>query len=592
MFDPYDPTDRERLVKAKETSRYAMDPFRIPRMQMIRDFAGSYYYGGQPGIYVNKLNTTANIYQMALAYNNPQVKVTTFKQWLLPDAKKFEVNINRVIENIDLKTTLQEVLLDAFFLVGIVKVRMADTGTEKHYPELDPDLWIDPGQPWAGRVSFDDAILDMSARGFRRMRYFGDRYRASLASVRARDDFDQDVVKQLAASSKFSEDVGTVRADQIDTLWQIDDDDLEPMVWLEDIYLPEIGQLCTFSGDNRSLPPLKCQDYKGHPTGPYTFFSLGFVPDNLIPVAPAMNLYGLHNLTNELFRKEADQAERQKNTVAYPMGGDDDAERGKNARDGEYFAVRDPKNLQPISFPGVDANGHAFSLSLDETYNIQAGNERLIGGLGAEADTATQEKMLAANSSGRVSYMRGLFNNATADVCRKLGDLMWDDEDLTVESSMEVGGRRMDTSWTPGNRKGLRNYYTFGVEPSSMGYQPPEAKMNKIMQFVQAVGTMFPMVQAGVLDIQELTKLFSEYENLPEVQQVFKYMASSSSGGPGGGDETQGDHGATKPANTSREVVRRSQTGGPQGTGMQQVLGQMMQSNGKGKPQMAMAGAR
>ena len=576
-FDPYNQQHRERLFKARDSSRTAMEPFQVPRNVMIRDFAGSYYVGGTPGVYVNKLNTTANIYQMALAYNNPQVKVTTFKQWLWPFARKFEINVNRIIENIDLKTTLQECLLDAFFLVGIVKVRMADTGEEKNYPELDPDLWIDPGQPWAGRVSFDDAILDMSARGFRRMRFFGDRYRASLERTKARKDFNEAVREVLVGSSKFDRDQAPIPADQIGTGYQCDDDELEPMLWLEDIFIPETQQLCTFVGDpgnQANFDPLKVQDYKGHPTGPYCFLSLGFVPDNIIPNAPAMNLKGLNDAGNDLYRKLVSQAKRQKNTVAYPMGADDDAERGRKARDGQYFAVRDPKSLQPVNFPGIDPQTHAFFLALQEVYNVQSGNERVIGGLGTEGPTKAQAEMVESHASGRIGWMKGQFNYFAADISRKLGDLMWDDEDLTVNSSMDVGGQQYDSSWTPDERKGLRDYYDFCVEPNSMAYLPPEAKMGKIMQFVQGVGTVFPLVQAGVLDIEEFTRLFSEYENLPEVQKIFKYMASASQG-----EETQGDHGATKPANTSREIVRRNSGQGPTGGGLQAVLGQMMQHN-------------
>jgi len=462
---------------------------------------------------------------------------------------------------------------------------VADAG----FIETEPNVWVDPGKPWVDRVSFDDAILDLSAKDIRAMRFCGDKYRVSLRGVQAREDFDKSVVRQITATSKFTYDSGSNYASQIAAGYAVDDDELEPMVWLQDVYLPETRQLATMSADDDSMAPLKVVDDDAGPMGQYEHLGLGLVPDNIIPSSPAQGLKPLHDLTNVLYRKLAAQARRQKNVTGYAPGSEDDANRRKDAVDGSYIQMRDPKAVAEFSTPGVDGNTHAFFLALQEIYNVEAGNERAIGGLGREADTLGQEKIVEEHAAGMMGLMKGAVNDCASRLCRKIGALMWDDEALVVDSTMEAEntGYYVDSSWRPGERQGIKDHYNFAVEPNSMGWQPPEAKLQKVMGYLQSVGTVFPLVQAGLLDLQELTKLVSEYQNVPELQRIFKFVTQQASGG---GDSGGGDpHEATKAPVTSREVVRSSRSSGPSSSGMAAVMSQMMQ--GRGQSSGATAGA-
>ncbi|HUT60693.1 MAG TPA: hypothetical protein VNA25_22845 [Phycisphaerae bacterium] len=577
-FDVGNRIDLGRLHKAIGTSRDALRPFRGSRTEMIRDYVGSWYSssGARFLTYVNKLNQTAGIYTMALAFNNPQVKIDSFDFRLWPFCRKYQVNVNKVIANIDLKTTLQAATLDAFFLMGICKVYMADAGEV----QLDDNVWVDPGKPWVSRISPDDAILDMAVKDIRAMRFCGDRYRVPYWKISERDDFERRVVAHVSPTSKAATQEGSERASEIASGMAVDDDELEPMVWLEDVYLPETRRLVTFAADNTDLPPLKVGDRRDSPQGPYKHLSLGLVPDNIIPSTPAHHLKALHDLSNRLYRKLSAQAAQQKNTIAYPPGSEDDAKRHKEAKNGEYWKCRDPKSISPVNTPGVDGNTHAFFLAAQEIYNVQSGNERVIGGLSSEAETLGQAEMERGGAVGRIAHMKGAVNCWAGDIAREMGGLMFDDEALTVSSSMEAEntGFFVDTSWRPGEREGLKDHYDFSVEPNSMGYQPPEAKLQRIFAFVEKVGKVYPMVQAGILDVQELTRIASEYENIPELQRIFKYMTPEMLGGPGGDP-----HQATKAPVTSRETVRTNRSQGPQGQGMAAVLGQMMQGRGQGQ---------
>ena len=571
MIDLGNTLDRQRLWKSINQSRDSLDLWDFDRTEMLRDFAGPLYspYSPRTQRYVNKLNTTATIYQTALCFNNPQFKITSFDQKLWPFCRKYEVNVNKVIENINLKAVLAECVLDAFFLLGAAKVRMADAGLK----EIEPNLWLDPGKPWVDRISFSDLILDMPAKSLRSMRFYGDRYRAPFEAVQGRDDFDEKVLKKLSPSSKQNQNADSDRADQIALGNSVDDDELEPMCWLMDIFLPRERLLVTFSADNDALAPLKVVEWDGSAMGPYKFLTFGYVPDNVMPSTPAEQLVLLDRLMNRLYRKLAQQANRQKNFVLGEKGDEKDLLIVKQAADGEYVVVKNPKSATPVSFPGPDANLNAFFLAAGEIYNVQAGNERALGGLGTEAETATQEQMLARGAGGRVGWMKGAVNEFASEIGREIGNLMWEDPSLTISSTMEVENTdyRVDSSWKPGDRKGLKDHYDFRVEPNSMAFRPPEMKQQIIDGFCERYVNLLPAIQAGAFDGQEYARIYAENNNCPEVLRVAKQMRD---------EMTAGDpHQATKAPNTSREVVRRSVNSGPQGQGMAQVMGQMMQGN-------------
>lgn len=575
-FDVGNKHSRDRLHRAKETSRTALEPFRIARATFLRDYAGSWYSRDAAPLltYVNKLNLTARIYATALAFNNPQYKVTSFAQNLRPFCRKFQTNINSVVENIDLKTTFQYGILDAFFLVGVFYTRMADDG----FVLTEDNVWVNPGKPWVDRISLDDLIIDMGVKDPRAVRFIGHKYRAPYDGLMARDDYDAKVKKHLRPSSKEGVDEDDQRASAIASGSAVDDDELEPMVWVEEIFLPETRQVVTLSGDNDTLPPLKVEESDAGPLGPYDLLCLGLMPDNVMPVSPASILKPLHDLSNRLYRKLAAEADRQKVTFAYPPGGDDDAKRHRTSVDGEYWKCRDPKNIVPVVTPGVDGNTNAFFLAAQELYNIQSGNERALGGLGLAAGTLGQEELLMGQAVGMIAGMKGAVYECASRIGRKIGCLMFDDEYLEVPSSAEAEntGYWLDTTWRPGDRQGLKDHYKFSVHPNSMNWEPPEAKWAKKQQFLQVLTVNLPLVQAGLLDVQEFTRQASEDLNCPELQKLFRYMAQQAMGS---GDP----HQATKPAVTSREVVRRSEATGPSSDGMATVLSQLMQGRGNGQ---------
>jgi hypothetical protein len=162
MFDLQDDEKRGRLLKAIRNSRSALEPFRRVRKELIKDYVGSWYAeaGAENKTLVNLINQTAKIYTVALAANNPKVLVSTPNSGNIPFARRFEVNLNKLISDMAMDQTFRAIVMDAFFCLGCGVVMMRDTDTRFHgLLESEEDVWLDPGEPWFNRVSLDDLIL-------------------------------------------------------------------------------------------------------------------------------------------------------------------------------------------------------------------------------------------------------------------------------------------------------------------------------------------------------------------------------------------------------------------------------------------------
>jgi hypothetical protein len=558
--------ERGRLFKAIKTSREALQPFRTVRTELIRDYVGSWYTkdGARQKTLVNLLNQTAKIYSVCLAANNPHVYVSTCTPEKWPYAKRFEVALNKLISDMQLHTTFRAVVMDAFFSIGCAVVMMRDTDTRFHgMLESEEDVWLDPGEPWLNRVSIDNLILDMSAKEISKMRYCGHEYRADFEKVKKEPGYDKKVVAKLTATSKNAAST-TEYAQDIGTGGDVDDDELKPMIWLQDVWIPENQTVATFARD-QDLPPLIERPWTGSQGGPYKFLSLGLVPDGLMPSSPASNLKGLHDLQNRLHVKMELQSHQQKTVNTYAPGGESDADNVGRASHGKFVKVRDPKNIGQVTIAGVDPGNQAFSMAIQGEYDRFAGNLLAMGGLGAQAGTVGQEEIIQGNVSRMETDMRLAVVLFAAECCSDLGHLMVNDENLEVKASHEVGaGVEVDASWPVKDENGERvpnemfEDCDIMVEAFSMVFKSPEQKLQELFGVMNQLAPLWPMMQSSGISIdgQEIVEQISNLLNRPELKRILTFSAPA--------QELGGDENTIRQSPvTSRETVRRNvPTGG------------------------------
>jgi hypothetical protein len=593
MIDLSNDEKRGRLFKAIKASNDALIEFRKVRKLLVRDYVGSWWNksGAGPKTLVNLMNQTARIYTVALAAHNPQVLVSTPSVNNLPFARRFEVNLNKLIGDMALDQTFRAIVLDAFFCIGCGVVMMRDTDTRFHgLLESEEDVWLDPGEPWLNRVSLDDLILDMPAKELTKMRYCGHRYRADFEKVMDEPGYDKKVKDKLKATNRQHHDSTGSTRDMGSDSGTAEDDDLKDMVWLQDIWIAENNSIATFTCD-QDLPPLIERDWTGSQAGPYKFLSLGNVPDNVIPVSPAVNLKGLHDLQNRLHRRMEKDSDAHRVVNAYPPSGADDAVKIQKAERNSWVRMNDPKNIQQVEVGGIDQRDLAFSTFVQDEFDRFAGNLQAMGGLGPQAATLGQEELVHGQLSRMESDMRIAVVNFASDCILDLGRLMWEDQTLELQTSMPVGnsGINVSSNWTPDNRVGNFEDYEFKVEPYSMVFKTPQQHVQEIFQVLHELGPLWPMFQASgaTLDAEALVDELARYMNKPFLKRLISFATPAAMLG---GDENT----VRSPAVTSRETVRKNvSTGGTKdarsnaliqslmGGGSSQVNGQMKSAMGR-----------
>jgi hypothetical protein len=555
---------QERLKVAVQVSYRSLQPYRKRVVEMVEEYAGPMYTINRAAKrrekHVNLLKQAVSAYMTLLSSNRPRVLVSTHKLEDRAFANLFQTGINRLLEEIKLEKTVNQWVRDAFFWLGIVKVHMADSGEQV----AEGDLLMDPGMPFASNVALDDFFYDTNANKWSECQFIGDVYRLPKEHVENSGMYSGDALEDLQASERIAD---SERLDELSTASVEPGTDLEPMVDVCDIYIPRDGKVYTYivshRGENLTLKgdPIAEMQWKGGELGPYKLLHFDEVSENVLPCSTAADLYPLDLLVNNLFRKNAQKATRAKENPTYTPTGVDSAAKIKNAGDGEWVAVTEPREVNVIKSGGVDSSLHGFMLNSMELFDRMAGNLQNMLGLGASTDTVGQEKIVQGANSRREGQLQTAVLAATTDLVTELAFLLWSDKFTTLPSRTEIQGLpgiSYDSTWKPDFRMGEFKDYGFEIDVYSMQYQGPGARIQAINQLLQTVYIpLMPMIQqqGGSIDIAKLSDLHAEMLNLPRLKDVVLFNA------PPMPPQPQPD-GPRKPPTSNRNYTRTNVSAG------------------------------
>jgi hypothetical protein len=589
-MDPNSQLHRARLLKAIENSTRVLRPFREVRKKLVKDFVGSMYGSsgdsGRQDIIMNLMYQTAETYTMSLAANRPRVLVTAQHTDVTWFAHSFQLGINNLIKEIRLEDTLRKAVMDSFFSMGIVKVYTADAGLVELEGE---DAWVDPGKPFAENISLDDFCYDTTASEWRKSSFALNKYRISREKVLNDGAYNKKVAEELDVVSQYpgwNADSGEVPIREM-LKSETQEAGIEPMIDLMDVWLPKDKLVVTLPV-GKNTEPLRVVEWEGPENGPFHTLSLTCeVPDNIMPVSPAMNLKPLHDLINGLLRKQRRQAQRQKDIPFYQAGHQDDARRIEKASDGEWTRVDNPDSVNVMKMGGVDPQNQAFSHSMKDTYDRMAGNLQMMAGLGPQSDTLGQDKLIHGAVTKREANMQYRVVDFTSRICRDLGSLLWHDQVLEIPQDFETSGIKVRADWTPEVREGDFIDYNFEIEPFSMMYKSPSERMQGISSFVTQIALpMEGMMQqyGGTIDIQELVEMYAELMDMPRLKQIVKFEEPKEDR-PGPTPQQP-----AKASHTVRESVRRSVPTGGTAESRSNVMQQVLQGGQPNQQQMNQMG--
>jgi len=246
--------------------------------------------------------------------------------------------------------------------------------------------------------------------------------------------------------------------------------------------------------------------------------------------------------------------------------------------------VNSTEDIGMMKQGGVDQSNYAFMLGGIELFDRMAGNLQARMGLGAQADTVGQERLIHGAASRKEGQMQYVMLNAATKLIKQLGVMLWQDEFKTIVTEIAIPGAPGYTAtsvWKPGDREGNFLDYNFEIDVYSMQFQSPSIKIQRLNELVMQV--LMPMYQLmmeqGVfIDMMQLVKIYADLMNLPELEQIVRFsdpMMDQESGSPGMIADIP------KAPTSTRNYVRHN-TGGQKANPLQQTAAMMGGDGGSG----------
>lgn len=527
--------DEKKLIDSVEVSYRKLRPYREAVFRLVEEYAGPMYgtegnstntFGRQEK-YLNLSKQAVSAYMTLLASNRPRVLLSTANDELKPFARHYQLAMNVLLEKIEIEKVISQWVRDAFFWMGIVKAHMGDSGEVIS----EEDVTADAGMPFASNVALDDFFFDTSAAKWSECKYAGDMYRMPLELLQDSDIYSGDALKDLVPSTKYQ--TGE-RLAELSMGVEAQKSEIEDMVDVCDIWLPREGVIRTYVVEDRRNLRLKEghiaeMEWEGKELGPYHLLHFDEVTDNIMPCSTAADIQPLERLINNLYRKNARKASRQKDTPIYTPSGEQTARKLRNASDGEWISVTDPREVNVIKHGGIDGNLHGFMLNSMELFDRMAGNLQAMLGLGPSSGTVGQERLIQQAGSRREGQLQNAVVAATVKLVKDLGMLLWKDAftEIPAQDSLDaLPDIKFNSNWSPDHRDGQFRDYKFEVDVYSMQYQTPSSRVQSINQLLQSIYIpLMPAIQqqGGSIDLSKLAEMHSEMLNLPRLKDIVKF---------------------------------------------------------------------
>lgn len=497
--------------------------FRAARLHFLKSYVGQYYDANEGAVGTNAINLIFNAVRVLLptmVMNFPKHTLTTPYLQARQYADLLGMALDQHDGKIDICNTYRRVIVDAIFTLGILKTGLAQSDSVYVLDDEMGQESVDNGTVYTDAVSFDNFVVDPNSKEhlFRDATFMGDRLTVPRSMLLDSGLYINELIERLPRSGDRNTRDGDRASDK--SMRNIDKEDnasLQDEVEIYELWVPSANAVVTVpAGEGAAFDEyLRVADYYGVKEGPYTFLALTPpVPDNPLPIPMVGIWQDLHILANRMAKKIVEQAERQKDNVVYKRTAADDAISLKDAGDGESIAMDDPEAVRVVSTGGQQNSNENHLQSLENWFNMMAGNPAQVGGQNIEAKSATAANVLQSNSQVGIEDMRDMVYKMAAAESRKRAWYFHTDPLMKVPltkrqpvSQMQQVQTPNGPQWlamplmqevqvilTPEARSGDFLDYTFTIEPESMGRRDSKTRLAQALSFAQ---TTLPAVAAA-----------------------------------------------------------------------------------------------
>lgn len=524
----------DRLCTAMNRSRYVLKRFREERTAAVRKYVGPHWSeeSTEKKRPLNMLALYVQIVGRFLVSKNPRVMLSTFNKIAKPMVSAMQAWANKEIEHVRLSNTLQRIVLDGLFSIGIAKVALAtpaDSALLGWHQQA--------GKPFCERVDLDDFVFDIHARDFSEVSFIGHRFRTPLAAVKDSTIYKANRKKLIPSTDSLYNVEGDERVSVLGRTVYGNSEEYEDFVDLWEIYLPRHRVIVTLE-DSDSGPvltdgkPLREQQWVGPDSGPYHLLAYGMVPGNAMPKAPIQDLIDLDDAINRIYRKLIRQAERQKECTFVRSGATEDGSRIMEGNDGDILRVDNPEQIKQVMMGGPNQQNLLFGTQLEQLFSKFAGNLDVMGGLQSQAKTLGQEELLSGAATKGVADLQDRTVEHVTSVITALCWFWHHDPFNTMQSQLQLPGMpslpAINRQVTPGQRMQIAfKDIDLKVDPYSMAHSTPQQRMSQTMGIVtQVILPMMPLMQAQgmAFDIRAYLEKIGVWMDDPELAELLTFV--------------------------------------------------------------------
>lgn len=559
-------TDIGRIHDCIEQSKRAMKKMCEERVSSIKQFVGKHYStnGSDKAVPANLLELATTIYLRLLAARSPKCLVTTDDPTLKPFAADMEIVMNQVLSEIGIGDTVRRAVMEAFFAMGVVKVGVSGIDPRPNFGD----------EPFVSLVQMDDYFVDMSARSWNEVQYEGNEYWMGVDEIA-----DAYGVELPADDYNGLSTNGVEQANSVSDVEQ--GAELYKRVLLRDVYIVRENRMVTYAVETRQI--IRDIPWDGPEGTPYIKLWFADVPGNLLPLPPVAVWRDLHDFSNTLYRKVANQAMARKTVGIFQGGNDEEVARFNSAKDGEAIRYSGAKP-EEISVGGIDQAALALYLQNNDQLSRFAGNLDTLGGLSPQSGTAAQDKLINESASARVAAMAESVEDFVKQICKRILWYVWTDPvrerkfRRVLSKEFNIG---VNKEWTPETRDGDFIDYNIDVAPFSMQDDSPTTRVQKLTQIMQSfiLPMQEMMMQQGlVVDTKKLVDYIARNTNMPELKDIVVSMNPSPQDASPRESASlpQPSYVSTKPSYTRREYVRVNRPGKMTERGKNAVLANVL----------------
>lgn len=506
---------KSRLLTAVEWSDRQLNFNREKRIQAIKLLVGSHYsqYGSEKVEPVNFIKLALDIHVRALVARAPRVIISTILNDLKPIAANLEIAVNEIPEEIGLSDTLRKWVTEAIFGFGVVKVGLQTVGLvsgEKY------------GRSFVDVITLDNYFIDMAAESMDDIQFEGNDYWPIYEEIMESDYFGKKSIGDLKPDSdELFSTHGTDKAQTISV--PKSKEEYKKRIHLRDVYLPGEGIVVTYAVAQKRI--IKEREWGDAPVGPYHKLIYNYVPGNLLPLPNVSIWRDLHELGNALFRKLATQADSQKTVLGFSGDDEEAIKTFKDSEDGDGIRYNGP-DPRTLTAGGIDSRTLAFYLQSKELASYFAGNIDSLGGLGPQAETIGQDRLISASASALLRDMSGRTIDAVKGVFKDLCYYEWTDPIRTRLLNKVVPGfeeMSVNVKWNMKSRKGKFSDYKLDIDVYSMIDDSPSLKLQRLGLIMQQyVLPLMPEIQrqGGQIDVQTILDLVAKYADFKELRDI------------------------------------------------------------------------